>query len=252
MRPGCGSRRDTEALRAILLDAAGTRELPDDTKAGPVSAASIVAIEIHIIIVPVPPSHADPSLRLTPGPRVHAKSRTGILPPTAARRINVEFTNLWILRRTVARKDSAAPPAEKRFVGGSVITTWATWIPMATRQEDLSRHCRSYREDRHHLGEGSRLPRCQLFRRRPKEWIQLCIPVAVRIGRRLGPRGCPDRHTTLPPTIRRARRTATRHGWEDGKASRQNKLVIYKSWCVIVGVRGERTHTSDSGEVCRD
>ena len=36
------------------------------------------------------------------------------------------------------------------------------------------------------------------------------------------------------------------------KASRQNKLVIYKSWCVIVGVRGERTHTSDSGEVCRD
>ena len=137
VRPGCGSRRDTEALRAILLDAAGTRELPDDTKAGPVSAASIVAIEIHIIIVPVPPSHADPSLRLTPGPRVHAKSRTGILPPTAARRINVEFTNLWILRRTVARKDSAAPPAEKRFVGGSVITTWATWIPMATRQEDL-------------------------------------------------------------------------------------------------------------------
>ena len=24
--------------------------------------------------------------------------------------------------------------------------------------------------------------------------------------------------------------------------------MIYKSWCVIVGVRGERTHTSDSGE----
>ena len=42
-------------------------------------------------------------------------------------------------------------------------------------------------------------------------------------------------------------------GGEAGsKASRQNKLVIYKSWCVIVGVRGERTHTSDSGEVCRD
>ena len=37
-----------------------------------------------------------------------------------------------------------------------------------------------------------------------------------------------------------------------GQASRQNKLVIYKSWCVIVGVRGERTHTSDSGEVYRD
>ena len=36
------------------------------------------------------------------------------------------------------------------------------------------------------------------------------------------------------------------------KASRQNKVVIYKSWCVIVGLRGERTDTSDSGEVCRD